>query len=88
MGWGNVGLYTHTLGRNDIISCKVAHDGKCVVFSATTAAPLTAPTDPGWMELFINMDKDFPTGWAGFDLHLGSPAISHRAGGSPVFSAR
>lgn len=70
-GWGSVGSYRHTLGRNDIVTGKVARDAQHVVFSATTAAPLSPATDPGWMELFINTDHNFATGWFGFDLRLG-----------------
>ena len=70
-GWGGVGTYSHSFGRNDIVSCKVARDEGRVVFGATTAASLSKPTDPGWMELFVNADRNFSTGWFGFDLKLG-----------------
>ena len=73
-GWGSVGTYSHTMGRNDILSSKVARDGKMVVFSATTAEALTPPSDPGWMELFLNTDRNFSTGWSGFDFMLGPAA--------------
>ena len=73
-GWGSVGTYTHTMGRNDIISSKVARDRKMVVFSATTAEPVSPASDPGWMELFLNTDRNFSTGWSGFDLMLGPAA--------------
>jgi hypothetical protein len=70
-GWGSEGLYAHALGRNDIISSKVARDKASVVFAATTRDALSPPSDPGWMELFLNTDRDFTTGWSGFDLKLG-----------------
>jgi hypothetical protein len=70
-GWGSEGLYAHALGRNDIISSKVARDKASVVFAATTRDALSPATDPGWMELFLNTDRDFTTGWSGFDLKLG-----------------
>jgi hypothetical protein len=70
-GWGRIGTYRHTLGRNDIVASKVARDQARVVFSATTAGPLSPASDAGWMELFINSDRDFATGWSGFDLRLG-----------------
>ena len=72
-GWGRIGAYTHTSGRNDIVAAKVARDRERVVFAATTAAPLSPPSDPGWMELFLNTDRDFSSGWFGFDLKLGAP---------------
>lgn len=71
-GWGGEGLYTHTLGRNDIVSSKVARDKESVVFAATTRDALSPATDPGWMELFLNTDRDSATGWFGFDLKLGA----------------
>ena len=73
-GWGSVGTYTHTLGRNDIISSKVARDGKTIFFSATTAEPISPPSDRAWMVLFLNTDRNFSTGWSGFDLLLGAAA--------------
>jgi hypothetical protein len=73
-GWGRIGTYLHTLGRNDIVASKVARDKDRVVFSATTAGPLRPASDAGWMELFINSDRDFASGWSGFDLRLGPAA--------------
>jgi hypothetical protein len=43
-----------------------------VVFAATTSDVLSPATDPGWMELFLNTDRDSATGWFGFDLKLGA----------------
>lgn len=59
--------YTNTSGRNDIVSAKVAVDGDKLHFLVTTADNLTPCTDPNWMMLFINADRDFSTGWHGFD---------------------
>ncbi len=70
-GWGSVGTYTNTMGRNDIISSKISRNRKTIVFSATTAEPVSPPSDSGWMELFLNTDRNFSTGWSGFDLMLG-----------------
>ncbi|MBU3666491.1 MAG: hypothetical protein FGM15_11540 [Chthoniobacterales bacterium] len=85
-GWGRIGTYTHTMGRNDILSSKVARDGKTVVFAATTADSMTPPSDPGWMELFLNTDRNFSTGWSGFDLMLGPAADIKEEGGLVRFT--
>lgn len=60
--------YTNTSGRNDIVSSKVAIDGDKIRFYVETADNLTPSTDPNWMLLFINADRDFSTGWHGFDF--------------------
>lgn len=85
-GWGRVGNYRHSLGRNDIVSVKVARDSKQVVFSATTTAPLSPASDPGWMELFINSDREFATGWSGFDFRLGPVGDLRQESGVTRFS--
>ncbi len=60
--------YTNTTGRNDIVTTKVAIDGENIRFYVETADNLTPSTDPNWMLLFINADRDFSTGWHGFDF--------------------
>ena len=54
-------------GRNDIIESKVARDDKYVYFYVKTAQPLTPHTDPYWMLLFIDTDRQHATGWEGYD---------------------
>lgn len=66
-GWGSL-RYTNTTGRNDIVLSKVARDAEYVYFYVETAAPLTPKTDPGWMRLFINIDRDKNSGWEGYDF--------------------
>jgi hypothetical protein len=66
-GWGSL-HYTNTTGRNDIVLSKVARDAEYVYFYVETAAPLTPKTDPGWMRLFINSDRDKNSGWEGYDF--------------------
>ena len=85
-GWGSVGTYTHSMGRNDILSSKVARDGKTIVFSATTAELMSPPSDPGWMGLFLNTDRNFTTGWSGFDFMLGPVADIKRSYGLVRFT--
>ncbi len=59
--------YINKSGRNDIVTCKAALDAKNVYFYAETAAPLTPSTDPNWMLLLIDADKNPGTGWNGYD---------------------
>jgi hypothetical protein len=65
--WG-AGTYVETSGRNDIVRSRVAFDAENVYFYARTREPLTPPTDPNWMLLFIDSDQDSGTGWHGYDL--------------------
>lgn len=59
--------YTNATGRNDIVEARVALDGNRVAFYAKAADDLTPHTDPNWMMLFIDADRDKSTGWEGFD---------------------
>ncbi|WP_439557402.1 hypothetical protein [Dyadobacter sp.] len=68
-GWGSL-VYTNNTGRNDIVLSKVARDAEFVYFYVETAQPLSPKTDPGWMRLFINVDKDKNTGWEGYDFMI------------------
>jgi hypothetical protein len=65
-GWGGV-RYTNTTGRNDIISAKAACDADSLYFYVRTAGPLTKFTDPNWMQLLIDADRNEKTGWKGYD---------------------
>lgn len=65
---GYAGLhYSNTSGRNDIITAKVAVGETDVAFYAETAGDLTPVTDPNWMLLLIDADRDSSTGWYGYD---------------------
>ena len=65
-GYGNL-HYVNTSGRNDIVKSKVAYDGKTFYFYAETANKLSPETDPRWMMLFIDTDRNSQTGWNGYD---------------------
>ncbi|MCS6777989.1 MAG: hypothetical protein RMJ43_10270 [Chloroherpetonaceae bacterium] len=60
--------YTDRTGRNDIVACKVAQDATHIYFYVRTAEPITPHTDPNWMWLLIDTDKDPRNGWEGFDF--------------------
>jgi len=70
-GYGGL-HYTDNSGRNDIITTNVSVDRKAIHFTAITAAPITPPTDPNWMLLYIDADADHTTGWEGFDFLVSS----------------
>lgn len=60
--------YTDDSGRNDIVTVKVARDGSNIYFYAKTRQPLTPSSDPRWMWLLIDVDRDPKTGWEGYDF--------------------
>ena len=60
--------YVDNTGRNDIVGAKVARDSKYVYFYVEAADKLTPSSDPHWMQLFIDIDRDKATGWNGYDF--------------------
>jgi hypothetical protein len=67
-GQGTELIYTNTTGRNDIVAAKVARDNNFIYFYVETAENLTDKTDPKWMRLFIDIDRNKATGWEGYDF--------------------
>ncbi|MHB1457313.1 MAG: hypothetical protein ACYC0V_10400 [Armatimonadota bacterium] len=76
-GYGGL-HYKNASGRNDIITSKVAIDRDMVYFYAETNKPLTPHTDPNWMLLFIDADKDHKTGWFGYDFLINKSVIDDK----------
>ena len=69
MGYNTDSRYKDDSGRNDIVESKVARDSQNVYFYVRTSLPLTnASSSPNWMLLFIDVDRNFQTGWEGFDV--------------------
>jgi len=66
-GYGGL-HYRDDSGRNDIVTCKVAVGRRNVHFYAETREALTPHTDPNWMLLLIDADRDPDTGWFGYDF--------------------
>lgn len=66
-GWGKAGIYKNLTGRNDIIAAKVSADAANIYFYVKTREPLTPPTDPNWMLLFIDTNRIPTDGWLGYD---------------------
>jgi len=77
-GQGTQLIYTNTTGRNDIVKAKVARDKEFIYFYAETATALTSKSDPKWMRLFIDIDRNKNTGWEGYDfvINRNSPSDS------------
>lgn len=77
-GHGSGLTYTNTTGRNDIVAAKVSRDSEFVYFYVETDNVLTDKSDPKWMRLFIDIDRDKSTGWEGYDyiLNRNSPGDS------------
>ncbi len=74
-GWGDAGPYVNTTGRNDFVKAKVAVDEQYVYFLAKCAEDITPHTDPNWMLLFLNIDRDHETGWYGYNYVLNREVI-------------
>ena len=73
-GWAGV-HYKNTTGRNDITSARVARDARNVYFYVHTASALTPFTDPNWMQLLIDADRNPATGWKGYDFVVNARVI-------------
>ena len=65
-GYGGL-HYKDSTGRNDILASKVAIGKGKVSFYVETAAAMTPSTDPDWMLLLIDADRNSSTGWYGYD---------------------
>jgi hypothetical protein len=69
IGYNNNSRYKDDSGRNDIVMTKVARDSNNVYFYAGTNQSLTnTSSSRNWMLLFIDVDRNFRTGWEGFDI--------------------
>lgn len=66
-GWKGLHYENHTM-RNDIVKSKVAYDENNIYFYVETADTLSAPTDNGWMRLFIDTDTSgISDNWESFE---------------------
>lgn len=66
-GSNNV-TYINETGRNDIDIAKVANDENYWYFYVKCTEDITDPEGTNWMNLYIDSDKDFNTGWKGYDF--------------------
>lgn len=60
--------YQNNTGRNDIVRTKAAHDDKYLYFYVETAQDLSPRTNPKWMRLLIDTDRNKESGWEGYDF--------------------
>lgn len=70
--------YVNNTGRNDIVESRAAYDTDNIYFYVKSAQALTPSTDPNWMLLFIDADRNKGTGWEGYDyvVNLGVKSTS------------
>lgn len=68
-GWAGI-EFSNTTGRNDFTSSRVARDSENIYFLIETAKEITPNSDPGWMWLLIDIDRNRKTGWEGYDFIL------------------
>ncbi len=66
-GWCQPKPYINITGRNDFEEMKVAADDKMIYFYVRTHKPITKPEGQNWMNLLINTDSNYATGWEGYD---------------------
>ena len=66
-GYDPTVIYTNITGRNDIIESRVTFDTDNIYFYVKTTQAITPSTDPNWMLLFIDVDRNTGTGWEGYD---------------------
>lgn len=59
--------YKDDSGRNDFEEVRVATDSKNVYFYVKTVENITDPTGTNWMNLLLNTDANYTTGWHGYD---------------------
>jgi hypothetical protein len=72
-GFDPTTIYTNNTGRNDIVESKSTYDSNNIYFYVKAAQAITPFSDPNWMLLFIDADRNKGTGWEGYDyvLNLG-----------------
>lgn len=63
----NSAVLTNNTARNDIIESRATYDENNIYFYVKAAQNLTPHTDPNWMLLFIDVDRNKGTGWEGYD---------------------
>ncbi len=69
-------VYVNNSGRNDIIESRVTYDQNNLYFFVKTAGDITPHTDPDWMYLLLDIDRNKGTGWEGYDFLVNHDVIS------------
>jgi hypothetical protein len=70
--------YSNTTGRNDFHILKVARDEQYVYFYAETVEDITPCLGDNWMRLYVDTDRNFQTGWYGYDYRVINGATLQR----------
>jgi hypothetical protein len=78
LGWG-AEHYVNVTGRNDLVTAKLAYDGKNVSFYVATKKPLTPSTDSNWMMLYLNVPGGTSARWLGYNFVINRRRESGRA---------
>lgn len=86
-GYGGL-HYRNDSGRNDIITCKVAVDEDHVYFYVEASETLSPHTDPNWMLLLIDADRNHDTGRHGYDLLINKKVIDENATALMIHDSR
>lgn len=75
-GWGRIGTYKNTSGRNDISLCKVTNDGKNLYFYVQCSTAVSAHSGNDWMRLYISTENSSAGNWEGFDFRINGKVAS------------
>ncbi|MBI0397112.1 hypothetical protein [Cyclobacterium marinum] len=62
--------YTNFTGRNDFQTLKVGRDNESIFFYAQTTKSITENNSDNWMRLYLNVDRDYSSGWKGYDFRV------------------
>lgn len=63
-------IYINNSGRNDFDTLKVARDMQYIYFYAETVSKITPNSGSNWMRLYLNTDRNWSTGWLGYDYRI------------------
>jgi hypothetical protein len=63
-------IYINNTGRNDFDILKVARDKQYIYFYAKTVSQITPNSGNNWMRLYLNTDREWNTGWIGYDYRI------------------
>lgn len=67
-GIGAIYTYVNETGRNDIALAKVSKTGKYTYFYVKCESDIIEAEGTNWMNLYIDSDQYYYTGWAGYDF--------------------
>ncbi len=71
LGYHSFMTYTNDTGRNDIVVAKVSRDPQNISFYVRCKNDITSPEGAwGWMQLYLDTDKNHTNGWCGYDYRL------------------